>query len=213
MRLMVLFAVAFSCAAQTPAPPAPRPDPAQPAAARPREDGLYATLKTTLGDITFRFFEKEAPATTRNFVDLALGRKTYTDPATDLPSRKPFYDGLTFHRVIPEFMIQGGDPLANGTGGTEPIPDEFVPSLRFEDAPGRVAMANSGPGTSSCQFFITINPAQSKHLNQLHTIFGQVVEGMAVVEKISGVNTREDKPVVPVVIEKVIIERVGPEPR
>jgi cyclophilin family peptidyl-prolyl cis-trans isomerase len=186
---------------------------AQPDAAAPKEparpNGLYATFNTSLGNITVKLFDKETPITVKNFVDLALGRKAYTDPRTGQKSSQPLYDGLTFHRVIPGFMIQGGDPLGSGVGGTEPIRDEFLPGLKFEQ-PGRLAMANRGPDTGSCQFFITEAP--TPHLNGAHTIFGQVVEGQDIVHKIATVDRAGDKPRVPVRILKVDIERVGPEP-
>ena len=193
-----LFLVAL---ATSPGPLAQQP------AARP--NGLYATLETSMGNITFELFEKETPVTVKNFTDLALGRVAYNDPRNGLPSRIPFFNGLTFHRVIPGFMIQGGDPLGNGTGGTRNIPDEFKPELNF-DRPGRVGMANSGPNTGSCQFFIT--EAEQPHLNQLHTVFGQVVEGQEVVAKITSVATQNDRPIEAVTIEKVRVVRVGPGP-
>jgi peptidyl-prolyl cis-trans isomerase A (cyclophilin A) len=177
----------------------PTPAPAKP------EPGLYATLQTSAGTIRLKLFEAESPITVKNFVDLARGTKVWTDPRIALPVRKPLYDGLTFHRVIPEFMIQGGDPLGNGTGGTAAIPDEFHESLRF-DIPGRVAMANSGPNTGSCQFFITEVP--TPHLNGKHTIFGQVVEGIEVVRSAARVPARNDKPLTDVKIEKVLITRI-----
>jgi peptidyl-prolyl cis-trans isomerase A (cyclophilin A) len=171
-----------------------------------REPGLYATVETSHGSIVFRLYEHEAPITVKNFVDLATGRKSYTDPRTNLPSRRPFYNGLTFHRVIPEFMIQGGDPLADGTGGTKEIPDEVHDDLKFDRA-GRVGMANSGPNTGSCQFFIT--DAATPHLDGRHTIFGQVVEGQEVVEEIARVpRDEDDKPLSPVTILRVAIQRV-----
>jgi peptidyl-prolyl cis-trans isomerase A (cyclophilin A) len=158
----------------------------------------------------FKLYELESPVTVRNFVDLALGRKAWTDPKTGARVRRPLYNGLTFHRVIPGFMIQGGDPLGNGTGGTDVIKDEFHPSLKF-DIPGRVAMANAGPNTGSCQFFITEAP--TPHLNGKHTIFGQVVEGQELVGKIARApRDSRDKPLTPVVMTKVTIERVGPVP-
>jgi peptidyl-prolyl cis-trans isomerase A (cyclophilin A) len=175
-----------------------------PAPAKP-EPGLYATLQTSAGNIRLKLFEAESPVTVKNFVDLSHGTKVWTDPRIALPVRKPLYDGLTFHRVIPEFMIQGGDPLGNGTGGTAAIPDEFHESLKF-DIPGRVAMANSGPNTGSCQFFITEVP--TPHLNGKHTIFGQVVEGIELVRSIARVPARNDKPLTDVKIEKVLITRV-----
>jgi len=180
-----------------------------------RENGLYATIQVShggqpMGAIVFKLYELESPVTVRNFVDLALGRKAWTDPKTGARVRRPLYNGLTFHRVIPGFMIQGGDPLGNGTGGTDVIKDEFHPSLKF-DIPGRVAMANAGPNTGSCQFFITEAP--TPHLNGKHTIFGQVVEGQELVGKIARApRDSRDKPLTPVVMTKVTIERVGPVP-
>ena len=177
--------------------------------AQPRPNGLYATLETSLGNITFELFEKDAPVTVKNFTDLALGRQAYSDPRNGLPSKIPFFNGLTFHRVIPGFMIQGGDPLGTGTGGTKTIPDEFKAELNF-DRPGRVGMANAGPNTGSCQFFLT--ESEQPHLNQLHTVFGQVVEGQDIVGKIAGVPAQNDKPTEDVTILKVKLERVGPGP-
>ncbi len=177
--------------------------------AQPRPNGLYATLETSMGKITFELFEKDTPVTVKNFIDLALGRVAYIDPRNGLPSKLPFFNGLTFHRVIPGFMIQGGDPLGTGVGGTKTIPDEFKAELNF-DRPGRVGMANAGPNTGSCQFFLT--DAEQPHLNQLHTVFGQIVEGQEIVGKIAGVPAQNDKPIEDVTIVKVKIERVGPGP-
>ncbi len=173
------------------------------------ENGLYATIETDVGAVKVRLFEKDAPLTVKNFVDLALGRTTYIDPRNGLPSKKPFYNGLTFHRVISGFMIQGGDPLGDGTGGTRVVPDEIRDDLKF-DVPGRLAMANAGPSTGSCQFFLTEVP--TPHLDGLHTIFGQVVEGQDLIPKISKVPTDNDRPISPVKIVKVSIDRIGPEP-
>jgi peptidyl-prolyl cis-trans isomerase A (cyclophilin A) len=184
--------------AQAPVLDAPKPPAPQP--------GLYAVLETSMGAIRFRLLEKEAPITAKNFVELATGAKTWTDPRIGLPVRKRLYDGLTFHRVVPDFVIQGGDPLGTGAGGTRVIPDEFRTDVRF-DVPGRVAMANSGPNTSSCQFFITVAP--TPQLNGLHTIFGQVVEGLEVARKIAAVDAQNERPVDPVRIVRVTIERVG----
>jgi peptidyl-prolyl cis-trans isomerase A (cyclophilin A) len=195
--------------AQTP-PAAPKPDTPPATEAPKREDGLYVTIETSMGVIQGRLFEKESPITVKNFVDLAMGRKVWTDPRTSLPVKKPLYNGLTFHRTIPNFMIQGGDPLGNGSGGTKAIPDEFHPTLKF-DVPGRFGMANSGPNTGSCQFFITEVP--TPHLNGGHTIFGQVTEGMDVVKAIARVPTKaENAPLKPVRIVKVSFERVGAAP-
>jgi cyclophilin family peptidyl-prolyl cis-trans isomerase len=184
--------------------------PAQPAQAA-REDGLYATFKTTQGDITVKLYEKESPITVRNFVSLAQGRKAWKDPKSGQMVRKPLYNGLTFHRVIPGFMIQGGDPQGDGAGDVGfVIPDEFHPSLKF-DQPGRLAMANAGPKTGSCQFFITEVP--TPHLDGAHTIFGQVIQGQDVVTKIARVpRDANNKPNTPVRITSVVIERVGAAP-
>ncbi|MBK5290858.1 MAG: peptidylprolyl isomerase [Acidobacteriia bacterium] len=203
---LLLAASATAALAQTaPAAAAPKAPAAKPAAPK-RAPGLYGVISTSVGDITVKFYEKQTPVTVKNFVDLALGRKTYTNPENGLPVRKPFYNGLTFHRVIPGFMIQGGDPLGNGSGGTSPIPDEFDPALTF-DVPGRLAMANAGPNTGSCQFFLTEVP--TPHLNGLHTIFGQVVEGQERVNEIARTPVANDKPVTPVEIVKITIKREG----
>ena len=183
------------------------------AVAAQRDPGLYMTFETTLGNITCKLYEKEAPITVRTIVGLALGKQSYLDPRTKQKvTGKRFYDGLTFHRVIPEFMIQGGDPLGNGTGGPEgpgfPFEDEFVPTLRF-DVPGRLAMANAGPRTNSSQFFITEDPTTA--LNNRHTIFGQC-GNLDVVKAIARVPTREDRPIKPVIMKRVVVERVGPAP-
>jgi cyclophilin family peptidyl-prolyl cis-trans isomerase len=184
------------------------PPPAAPA----RENGLYVRFETTMGNITAKLFEAEAPKNVKNFVDLAEGRKAFKDPATGQMVRRPLYNGVTFHRVIPGFMIQTGDPT--GTGAYDAgftVPDEFTPSLKF-DQPGRLGVANIGEkNTGSCQFFITEVP--TPHLNNLHTIFGQVIEGQDLVTKIANVPTgAQNKPRTPVKITKVVIERVGPAP-
>jgi peptidyl-prolyl cis-trans isomerase A (cyclophilin A) len=189
--------------AQTP-PAAPAP----PA----RKPGLYATMQTSMGTMVLRLYETESPITVKNFVDLALGLKAWKDPKTGARVKRPFYNGLTFHRVIPDFMIQGGDPLGNGTGGTDEIKDEFHPSLKF-NIPGLLAMANAGPGTGSCQFFITESVERTKHLTGRHTIFGEVSENFGLVGRIARVPTGpNNKPLTPVVIQKVTFERVGPVP-
>ncbi len=180
------------------------PQPKLPVVSPPREPGLHVRIETTLGAFTVRLFEKEAPATVANFVALAEGKKAFRDPRTGKLVRRPFYDGIEFHRVVPGFMIQAGDPT--GTGAYDPgftIPDEIDPALRF-DRPGRVAMANTGEKNSgNCQFFITEAPAP--HLNRLHTIFGQVVEGQAVISKIARVpHDAQNRPRQPVVIRRVI---------
>jgi len=168
--------------------------------------GLYAVMETNQGNITLELFEKEAPKTVENFVGLAEGTKEWTDPTTRQKVKRPLYDGLIFHRVIPGFMIQGGDPMRNGMGGPGyQFQDEFVPTLKF-DRPGRLAMANSGPNTNGSQFFITEGPTD--HLNNRHTIFGQVIEGKEVVRKIAMVpKDGRDKPNADVVIKKIQIVR------
>ena len=167
--------------------------------------GLYAHFVTTEGDFTVKFFEEEAPKTVENFVGLAQGT---IDPATGKPgTSKPFYDGLTFHRIIKDFMIQGGDPRGDGRGGPGyKFADEFSPKHKFTKA-GILAMANAGPNTNGSQFFITLVPTD--WLNGRHTIFGEVVEGLDVVQKIGKVKTGHgDRPVQPVVMKTVTIERV-----
>jgi peptidyl-prolyl cis-trans isomerase A (cyclophilin A) len=168
-------------------------------------DTLTATLRTNQGTVRLRLFPDHAPKTVRNFVDLAEGARDWTDPNTRLGTRGRLYDGTIFHRVIPRFMIQGGDPLGNGTGGPGyKFDDEIHPDLRF-DRPYLLAMANAGPGTNGSQFFITVAP--TPHLNGKHTIFGEVIEGSDVVDRISNVQTRDDRPVPDVVLESVEIER------
>lgn len=178
-----------------------------------REDGLYMTFETNLGDIHCKLFEKEAPFTVRMIVGLALGKQSFVDPRTkQTVTGKRLYDGLTFHRVMPQFMIQGGDPLGTGYGGPEgpgfPFKDEFVPALKF-DVPGRLAMANAGPGTNGSQFFITEVP--TPYLNGKHTIFGQCSDPN-VVKAIARVPATDDRPIKPVVIKRVNVERVGAAP-
>ena len=161
-----------------------------------------------MGSIVCKFFDKEAPVTVENFTALAQGTKEWTDPKTRQKVKRPLYSGTIFHRVIPEFMIQGGDPL--GTGFGDPgyaFKDEFAPTLRF-DRPGLLAMANAGPGTNGSQFFITEVPYPS--LNNKHTIFGEVVEGFDVVKAIARVPVGpRDKPVTDVVLRSVAIQRVS----
>jgi len=192
--LLAGVAVAF---AQTP--------PAAPAA---REPGLYATINTTQGAITVKFFETDAPVTVNNFVALARGTKAWKDPKTGKMVKRPLYNGAIFYRVIPNFMIQAGDPA--GTGEGDPgftIPDEFSPDLKF-DVAGRLAMANLGPHTGNCQFFITEAP--TPHLDGLNTIFGQVVEGQDIVTKIAHLPAVKDKPTAAVRITGIAIKREGP---
>ncbi|MFD9642595.1 peptidylprolyl isomerase [Streptomyces sp. NPDC059082] len=170
---------------------------------------LYATLRTSLGDIEVRLMPFHAPKTVRNFVELASGEREWTHPATGTVTSDPLYDGTVFHRVIKGFMIQGGDPLGNGTGGPGyEFADEFHPELFF-DRPYLLAMANAGPGTNGSQFFVTVGPAT--WLNRKHTIFGEVVdkESRKVVVAIAAPTTdpRTERPVQDVVIESVVIEK------
>ena len=167
---------------------------------------LTATLQTSQGRVVIRLFPDHAPKTVRNFVELAEGGRQWTDPRTGRASTSKLYDGTIFHRVIPDFMIQGGDPLGTGTGGPGyKFADEFHPDLRF-DRPYLLAMANAGPGTNGSQFFITVVP--TPWLNGKHTIFGEVIEGADVVDRISRLKTgSQDRPVEDVTIESVTIDR------
>ena len=174
-----------------------------------QSSGTYATFNTTEGKITVRLFESDAPITVKNFIELAEGKKEWTHPGTHAKSTDRLFDGTIFHRVIPNFMIQGGDPTGTGMGGPGyRFQDETKGSPHNFDKPGKLAMANSGPGTNGCQFFITVAP--TAWLTGKHTIFGEVVEGQDVVNNISTVKTgAQDKPVKPVVLESVSIERVA----
>ncbi len=167
----------------------------------------YAILKTNRGDVTLKLFPNHAPATVRNFVELATGQKEYQDPTTRQKTTGNFYDGLIFHRVIDGFMIQGGDPQGDGRGGPGyTFKDEFHPELQF-DRPYLLAMANAGPGTNGSQFFITVTP--TPHLNRRHTIFGEVADQQSrtVVDAIATTRVGAgDRPVEPVVIESVTVE-------
>jgi peptidyl-prolyl cis-trans isomerase A (cyclophilin A) len=169
---------------------------------------LTATLQTNAGPVVIRLFPDHAPKTVRNFVELAEGGKEWTDPRTGRVTTEKLYDGSVFHRVIPNFMIQGGDPLGSGRGGPGyQFGDEIHPDLRF-DRPYLLAMANAGPGTNGSQFFITT--AATPWLNGKHTIFGEVIEGADVVDRIGQVKTgSQDRPVEDVVIESVTVDR-GP---
>jgi peptidyl-prolyl cis-trans isomerase A (cyclophilin A) len=171
--------------------------------------GTYATLKTSEGTIVARLFEKEAPKTVANFIELAEGKREWTHPSTRAKSSDKLYDGTVFHRVIPDFMIQGGDPAGTGMGGPGyRFEDETKGSAHRFDKPGKLAMANAGPNTNGSQFFITT--ANTEWLTGKHTIFGEVVEGQEIAEKISRVpRGAQDKPKAPVVLESVTIERVA----
>lgn len=224
-------AVLLSCTAfaqQTPPPDAPAPTtdtqqqtaPATPPVqdlpgapeshAAPLPTGATVIFDTSMGRMTCKLFDKEAPMAVANFVGLATGTKEWTDPTTHQKVQgKPFYDGTTFHRVIPGFMIQGGDRM--GTGEGDPgfaFNDEFDPNLNF-DVPGRLAMANSGPNTNGSQFFIT--EAAQPHLDQHYTIFGQCdAPSVLVVESIARVNRdANDKPIEPVMLNRVTVIPAG----
>lgn len=172
--------------------------------------GPTAVFDTSMGRISCKLFEKEAPTTVANFIGLAEGAKDWTDPVSKQKMhRKPFYNGTVFHRVIPEFMIQGGDPTGTGTGDPGYLfADELNPNLNF-DVAGRLAMANSGPDTNGSQFFITEVP--TPHLDQRHTIFGQCDDSSVLNVKAIARIQRDanDKPVEPVTINKVTIVREG----
>ncbi len=173
-----------------------------------REPGVYATFDTSEGTIICRLFEQDAPITVKNFIELAEGTREWTDPRTRQKSKAPLYDGTIFHRVIPDFMIQGGDPTGTGMGGPGyQFQDETKGSPHKFDKPGKLAMANSGPGTNGSQFFVTV--AATPWLTGNHTIFGEVVEGQEVANKITAVpRGRQDKPNKDVVLKSVKIERV-----
>ena len=168
---------------------------------------LQAHFTTSEGNFTIRLFDAEVPKTVANFVGLAEGTKEFVDPKTGQRVTRPFYDGLIFHRVIENFMIQGGDPLGTGTGGPGfRFEDEFHPSLRHTK-PGLLSMANAGPNTNGSQFFITL--VATPWLDNKHSIFGEVVAGMDVIEKIGSTKTVKpnDRPVTPITISSVTIER------
>jgi peptidyl-prolyl cis-trans isomerase A (cyclophilin A) len=222
--LAVTFAVSLGALAQQSTPP--DSSPTTKPATKPAEDlpdgpapqpsalihpnGPTAVFDTSMGRIVCQFYEKQAPITVANFIGLATGTKDWTDPVTNKKMHaKRLYDGTTFHRVIPQFMIQGGDPA--GTGMGDPgykFDDEFDPGLNF-DVPGRLAMANSGPNTDGSQFFITEQPYDS--LSQHYTIFGQCDDdGIEVVKAIARVERdAQDKPLSPVILRKVTIVKEG----
>jgi peptidyl-prolyl cis-trans isomerase A (cyclophilin A) len=179
----------------------------QDAAAKKGGGKVYAHFTTSLGKFTVELFEKDAPKTVANFVGLADGTKEWTDPKTGAKVKKPFYNGLIFHRVIADFMIQGGDPLGTGTGDPGyKFADEFGSGRKMDKA-GVLAMANAGPNTNGSQFFITLK--ETNYLNGKHTVFGEVTEGMDTIRKIGETKTTKpgDRPVTPVVIQTVTIER------
>jgi peptidyl-prolyl cis-trans isomerase A (cyclophilin A) len=194
-RFSLFLAIAAFSAAQTPRPP-----------------GLYATFHTAEGDIVAKLYDKETPNTVATFVGLAQGTIAWRDPKERKLVKRPLYNNITFHRVIPHDVIQAGDPTGLGThncGVT--IRDEYLPGLRFDRA-GRLAMANTGnPDSGGCQFFFTANVETP--WNGKYVIFGQVVEGQDVVEKIARAPVHDEKPVTPVKLLSVDIERIKPVKR
>ena len=215
------FVVSAAFAQQTPvtpvtpqAPATPADDlpdgPAPQASALTHPNGPTVVFDTSMGRITCQFYQKEAPKTVANFIALAEGTKDWTDPVSHKKMHgKPLYNGTVFHRIIPDFMIQGGDPAGNGSGDPGySFEDEFDPNLNF-DVPGRLAMANSGPNTDGSQFFITEQGYAS--LDQHYSLFGQCDEaGVQVVKAIARVERDgDDKPLTPVVLRKVTIVREG----
>ncbi|MDA2913666.1 peptidylprolyl isomerase [Acidobacteriia bacterium AH_259_A11_L15] len=198
VSLLILFALA-----------AAGPPPGEPAARAP---GLYATLHTSKGKIVIRLFEEKTPKTVENFVQLVTGKKPWKDHTGKTHRDEPFYNGLLFHRVLPNFMIQTGAHLPNGGyRQSANIPDEFHPDMKF-DRPGRMGMANIGqPSTGNSQFFLTHQATD--WLDGKHTVFGQVVEGQDVVEAIGNApRDANDRPKEPILLEKVTLERVGSPP-
>jgi len=166
-------------------------------------DAVYATFKTSMGDIVVKLLPEKAPKTVENFLGLAEGTKEWKDPKSGQTMKKPLYDGTIFHRVIPQFMIQGGDPLGTGTGGPGyKFADEIGPDNKFSK-PGLLAMANAGPNTNGSQFFITEVP--TPWLDRGHTIFGEVVNGFDLVTKIAGAGNSKVK------LNQVVITR-GAQP-
>jgi peptidyl-prolyl cis-trans isomerase A (cyclophilin A) len=174
--------------------------------------GLYAVFRTSQGSITANLFEKNTPIAVRNFVALAQGTKAWREPKTGAMVKRPLYDNITFHRVLSGEMIQSGDPTATGShscGVT--IRDEFLPGLRFDKA-GKLAVANTGnPDSGGCQFFFTTEVMPQ--WTGKYTIFGEIVSGLDVAQKISHAPVRGDRPVDPVKLIGVTIERIGPEPK
>lgn len=168
---------------------------------------MFALFETNRGNFKAKLFSDRVPITVENFVGLAEGTKEFTDPKTQEKTKRPFYDGLIFHRVIRDFMIQGGCPIGNGTGGPGyRFADEIVAGQNSHNKPGMLSMANAGPNTNGSQFFITTVP--TPWLDKGHTIFGEVVEGYDVVESIERVRTAPgDRPLEPIVINKVTILR------
>jgi peptidyl-prolyl cis-trans isomerase A (cyclophilin A) len=167
---------------------------------------VYATFKTSMGDIVIQLFDDKAPKTVANFVGLASGTKEWIDPKTGEKVKRPLYNGTIFHRVIPGFMIQGGDPLGNGTGSPGyRFEDEFSPDLRHSKG-GILSMANAGPNTNGSQFFITLAP--TPHLDNRHSVFGTVIKGQEIVVAIGNVSRDfRDRPIKDVVLKEIVISR------
>ena len=199
--LAILLFLASLASAQTPA-----------GDALPSKPGLYAMFNTSEGSITARLYEKDTPIAVQNFVALAEGAKAWRDPKTGAMVKRPIYDNITFHRIIPGEVIQSGDPTGTGfhnCGVT--IHDEFLPGLRFS-RPGRLAVANNGnPDSGGCQFFITNDVVP--RWDGKYTIFGEVVAGQEVVSRISRAPAHGEKPVDPAKLISVTIQRVGAEPK
>lgn len=167
---------------------------------------VYADFQTTLGNFRVQLYVDKAPQTCTNFIQLAEGSVPWTNPFTGAQENRPYYDGLLFHRVIDGFMLQGGCPKGDGTGGPGWVfADEFHPAARHSK-PGMLSMANAGPGTNGSQFFVTLGP--TPHLDNRHSVFGEVISGMDIVQKIGSTRTGAgDRPVTPVNIQKVTIVR------
>jgi peptidyl-prolyl cis-trans isomerase A (cyclophilin A) len=211
LALAPALAAAFTLAAAAQQSSADLPDGPQPTqAVLIKPNGPTVVMDTSMGRIVCQFYERQTPKTVANFIALAKGTKDWTDPRTGRKVHgKSLYNGTIFHRVIPEFMIQGGDPKGDGTGDPGySFADEFNPDLNF-DQPGRLAMANSGPNTNGSQFFIT--EVETPHLNQKHTIFGQCDEAsVTVVSTIArALKDSNDKPYADVVLKKVTIVPEG----
>jgi len=206
IKLLSLFSAAACLLAQDAQAPAAQPE------GHHRPNGLYATFHTAVGDITARLFEKETPRTVENFVSLAQGVKPWKDPITPTMVRRPLYNNMTFHRIMKGVMIQAGDPTGTGSHDCRvKVADEYLPGLRF-DGPGKLAMANKGgPDSGGCQFFLTEAPVSE--WTGKYTIFGEVVEGRDLISKISHMPAHGDKPIDPVKLMSVSIERFGPEPK
>jgi peptidyl-prolyl cis-trans isomerase A (cyclophilin A) len=195
MKRLVMIALLLSAPAAVAAAQGPE-----------KKSPAYATLKTSMGDIVVQLFEDKAPNTVGNFVGLASGTKEWSDPKSGDKVKRPLYNGTIFHRVIPGFMIQGGDPLGNGTGGPGfRFADEFHADLKHSK-PGIMSMANAGPNTNGSQFFIT--QKATPWLDGRHSVFGEVVKGQNVVDAIINVpRDARDRPLKEVVIKEVVISR------